>query len=116
MLPFVGMAPRPLFQSYPRSDPHYRELADGPRQTCYVLHEQVRSEGVLATFTSLVFSLVVYFGWCLEGNFFLLFISYYQDWHARDNPCLRRRCSLLNDEFANAFLPTCVTIWMFFVV
>ena len=71
-------------------------------------------EGVLATVTSLVFSLVVYFGCALQGNFFLLFVSYYLTTMLGIILAYAVAAVSPTMDFANAFLPTIVTIWMFF--
>ena len=71
-------------------------------------------EGVLATITSLIFCLVVFFGCALQGNFFLLFISYYLTTMMGIILAYAVAAVSPTMEAANAILPTLVTIWMFF--
>lgn len=93
---------------------YYRELADG----CYRPHTYYMSkfveEGVLATITSLVFVLVIYFGCALQGSFFLLFVSYYLTTMMGIILAYAVAAVAPTMEAANAILPTLVTIWMYF--
>mmetsp|Transcript_26405 Transcript_26405/g.53636 ORF Transcript_26405/g.53636 Transcript_26405/m.53636 type:complete len:575 (-) Transcript_26405:3797-5521(-) len=90
---------------------YYRELADGCYKPATYYMSKFIEEGVLATFTSLVFSLVVFFGCSLQGHFLLLFISYYLTTMLGIILAYAVAAVSPTMEFANAFLPTLVTIW-----
>jgi ATP-binding cassette subfamily G (WHITE) protein 2 len=93
---------------------YYRELSDGCYAPATYYMAKFIEEGVLATITSLIFCLVVYFGCALQGNFFLLFVSYYLT--TMMGIILAYAVAAISPtmEAANAILPTFVTIWMFF--
>ena len=93
---------------------YYRELSDGCYKPSTYYMAKFIEEGVLATITSLIFCLVVFFGCALQGNFFLLFISYYLT--TMMGIILAYAVAAVSPTMAaaNAILPTLVTIWMFF--
>ena len=93
---------------------YYRELSDGCYAPATYYMAKFIEEGVLATITSLIFCIVVHFGCALQGNFFLLFISYYLTTMMGIILAYAVAAVAPTMEAANAILPTLVTIWMFF--
>eukprot|EP00442_Polarella_glacialis_P052868 CAMPEP_0115067304 /NCGR_PEP_ID=MMETSP0227-20121206/11313_1 /TAXON_ID=89957 /ORGANISM="Polarella glacialis, Strain CCMP 1383" /LENGTH=614 /DNA_ID=CAMNT_0002453351 /DNA_START=69 /DNA_END=1913 /DNA_ORIENTATION=+ len=92
----------------------FRERADGLYTGVTYYVAKFIEEAVLCTFTSLVFSLVVFFAMSLQGNFGIFFITYF----------LATMCGIVlayaiaaaapTMEAANALLPTYVTTCMYF--
>lgn len=93
---------------------YYRELSDGCYKPATYYIAKFIEEGVLATITSLVFCIFVHFGCALQGNFFLLFVSYYLTTMMGIILAYAVAAVAPSMEAANAILPTLVTIWMFF--
>ena len=56
---------------------YYRELADGCYAPITYYFAKFIEEAFIALFTSLVFTVVVYFGCDLSGNFGIFFVAYY---------------------------------------
>mmetsp|Transcript_20283 Transcript_20283/g.28311 ORF Transcript_20283/g.28311 Transcript_20283/m.28311 type:complete len:604 (+) Transcript_20283:493-2304(+) len=96
---------RPLF---------YRERSDGLYTTTTYFLAKFCEEAFVAIFTSLLFTIVIFWGLDLQGNFGIFVLTYY----------LTAMCGIVLAYFiaaavptleaANALLPTYVTICMFF--
>merc|ERR1719231_1572310 len=96
---------RPLF---------YRELADGCYSaTVYYLHKFIE-EAFLCVFTSLIFSVIVFFGVNLQGSFFIFASVYYLTTMVGIVLAYAVAALVPNMEAAGAILPTLVTLWMYF--
>ena len=96
---------RPLF---------YRELADGCYTPLIYYLSKFIEEAFLCIFTSLIFSVIVFFGVQLQGSFFVFASVYYLT--TMNGICLAYAVAALvpNMDAANALLPTLVTMWMYF--
>jgi len=92
----------------------YRELADGCYKPITYYASKFIEEGILALITSLVFCMIVFLGVSLQGNFFLLFISYYLTTMVGIILAYAVAGLAPSMEAANAILPTYVTAVMFF--
>lgn len=93
---------------------YYRELSDGCYHPATYYMSKFIEEGVLATITSLLFCVIIYFGCSLQGNVGLLFLSYYLTTMVGIILAYAVAAVAPTMEAANAILPTFVTIWMFF--
>ena len=96
---------RPLF---------YRELADGCYTPLVYYLSKFIEEAVLCIFTSLLFSVITFFGCQLQGSFWVFASVYYLT--TMCGICLAYAVAAIapNMEAANALLPTYVTICMYF--
>lgn len=96
---------RPLF---------YRELADGCYSPVVYYAAKFIEEGVLATFTSVLFGVIVFWGCDLQGSFLLFVATYYLT--TMTGICLAYAvaAAVPTMEAANALLPTYVTTCMYF--
>jgi ATP-binding cassette subfamily G (WHITE) protein 2 len=96
---------RPLF---------YRELADGCYSPLVYYLSKFVEEAFLCIFTSLIFSVTVFFGVRLQGSFLVFASVYYLT--TMNGICLAYAVAALvpNMDAANALLPTLVTFWMYF--
>lgn len=96
---------RPLF---------YRERADGCYLSLTYYVSKFVEEAVIATLTAAVFSIVVFFGLSLQGNFFVFAFIYYLT--AMCGICLAYAVAAVAPtmEAANALLPTYVTTCLYF--
>merc|ERR1719231_1271533 len=96
---------RPLF---------YRELADGCYSaTVYYLHKFIE-EAFLCVLTSLLFSVIVFFGVKLQGSFLIFASVYYLTTMVGLVLAYAVAALVPNMEAAGAILPTLVTLWMYF--
>ena len=96
---------RPLF---------YRELADGCYSPVVYYLAKFVEEAVLATTTSLLFALIVFFSCSLQGSFWVFALVYFLT--TMTGICLAYGVAALvpTMEAANAVLPTYVTMCMYF--
>jgi len=96
---------RPLF---------YRELADGCYSApVYYAHKFIE-EAVCCLFTSLLFSVIVFFGVQLQGSFWIFASVYYLTTMVGIVLAYAVAALVPNMEAAGAILPTLVTLWMYF--
>lgn len=92
----------------------YRELDDGCYTPgTYYLNKFIE-EAVVALFTSGLFSVIVYFGVKLTGNFGLFFVNYYLTTLIGVILAYAFSAAVPSLEAANALLPTYVTICLYF--
>ena len=96
---------RPLF---------YRELADGCYTPLVYYLSKFIEEATLCVFTSLLFSMIVFFAVRLQGSFLVFASIYYLT--TMNGICLAYAVAAIvpNMDAANALLPTLVTMWMYF--
>jgi ATP-binding cassette subfamily G (WHITE) protein 2 len=92
----------------------YRELADGCYSPPTYYAAKFIEEGVMATFTSLLFTIIVFFGCAFQGSFFIFFVTYYLTTMTGIILAYAIAAIVPTMEAANAVLPTYVTICMFF--
>jgi len=96
---------RPLF---------YRELADGCYSApIYYAHKFIE-ESLMCVFTSLLFSVIVFFGVQLQGSFFVFAAVYYLTTMTGIVLAYAVTAMVPSVEAASAILPTLVTLWMYF--
>lgn len=96
---------RPLF---------YRELADGCYKPATYFLSKFIEEALMATITSLVYCIPVYFGVALQGSFLVFVLSYYATTMCGIVLAYMVAALVPTMEAANALLPTWVTINMYF--
>jgi ABC-type multidrug transport system ATPase subunit len=96
---------RPLF---------YRELADGCYTPVTYYLAKFIEEAVLASFTSLLFGVIVFWACSLQGSFFVFALAYYLT--TMCGICLAYTVAAVAPtmDAANALLPTYVTFCMYF--
>jgi len=96
---------RPLF---------YRELADGNYNASTYYMAKFVEEAVLATFTSFLFGVTVFWSCALQGSFIVFVAAYYLT--TMTGICLAYAVAALspNMDAANALLPAYVTVCMYF--
>jgi len=93
---------------------YYRELADGCYSPLVYYLSKFIEEAVLATFTSLLFACITFFGCSLQGSFWVFAAVYYLT--TMCGICLAYGVAAVapNMDAANALLPTYVTTCMYF--
>jgi len=96
---------RPLF---------YRERSDGLYTTSTYFVAKFLEEAVIATFTSLVFTITIFWGLDLQGSFGVFIFVYYLTAMTGIVLAYLVASAVPTLEAANALLPTYVTICMFF--
>mmetsp|Transcript_9075 Transcript_9075/g.13614 ORF Transcript_9075/g.13614 Transcript_9075/m.13614 type:complete len:649 (+) Transcript_9075:58-2004(+) len=96
---------RPLF---------YRERSDGLYTTTTYFLAKFLEEAFIAIFTSLVFSITIFFALDLQGNFGIFLIVYYLTAMTGIVLAYFIAAAVASLDAANALLPTYVTINMFF--
>ncbi|KAG7363545.1 multidrug ABC transporter ATPase [Nitzschia inconspicua] len=92
----------------------YRELADGCYSPTTYYFSKFIEEAVIAVFTSALFSIVVFFGLKLSGNFGIFFVNYYLTTLIGVMLAYFFSAAVPSLEAANALLPTYVTICIYF--
>eukprot|EP00465_Bigelowiella_longifila_P015196 CAMPEP_0185273102 /NCGR_PEP_ID=MMETSP1359-20130426/48758_1 /TAXON_ID=552665 /ORGANISM="Bigelowiella longifila, Strain CCMP242" /LENGTH=396 /DNA_ID=CAMNT_0027865603 /DNA_START=151 /DNA_END=1341 /DNA_ORIENTATION=- len=96
---------RPLF---------YRERSDGLYTTATYFVAKFLEEAIIATFTSLVFTITIFWGLDLQGSFGVFIFVYYLTAMTGIVLAYLIASAVPTLEAANALLPTYVTICMFF--
>jgi len=96
---------RPLF---------YRELADGCYSPAVYYLSKFIEEAFLCIFTSLLFSVIVFFGVNLQGSFWVFASVYYLTTMNGITLAYAVAALVPSMDAANALLPTLVTTWMYF--
>lgn len=93
---------------------YYRELADGCYSPLVYYLSKFVEEAFLCIFTSLLFSVIVFFGVRLQGSFWVFASVYYLT--TMNGICLAYAVAAIvpSMDAANALLPTLVTMWMYF--
>ena len=84
-----------------------------PVRTVYYLHKFIE-EALLCTFTSLLFSVIVFFGVRLQGSFWIFAAVYYLTTMVGIVLAYAVASLVPNIDAATAILPTLVTLWMYF--
>jgi ATP-binding cassette subfamily G (WHITE) protein 2 len=92
----------------------YRELADGCYSPATYYAAKFIEEGVMASLTSLLFTIIVFFGCAFQGSFIIFFVTYYLTTMMGIILAYAIAAIVPTMEAANAVLPTYVTICMFF--
>jgi len=92
----------------------YRELADGCYSPGTYYMAKFIEESVMATITSLVFCVIVYYGVSLQGSFGIFFFIYYLTTMIGIILAYAVAAIVPTMEAANALLPTLITVWMYF--
>lgn len=93
---------------------YYRELADGCYTPIVYFAAKFIEEGIIATVTSLMFTVIIYFACNLQGSFFILAVTYYLTTMMGIILAYAVAALVPTMEAANALLPTLVTMWMYF--
>jgi hypothetical protein len=93
---------------------YYRELADGCYAPITYYLSKFFEEAFIALFTSLVFTIVVFFGCDLRGSFGLFFLSYYLTTLVGVILAYAFSAFFSSLSAANAWLPTYVTLNLYF--
>jgi ABC-type multidrug transport system ATPase subunit len=92
----------------------YRERADGCYMALTYYLAKFIEEAVLCVLTSLLFSIIVFWGISLQGSFLIFVVTYYMTTMLGIVLAYAVAAVAPNMEAANALLPTYVTVCMYF--